>query len=446
MLTPHRPPKHPVALMRALVTAGSPATDHQTIGGLLYLGPALAMLSPMEFPSLHTGLSVTRTGALLYRRDWVEQREPGELQYLVAHEALHLVLDHNGRRVALGLVDDEDKALWNRAADLEVNSALAVTPLARATPKTVPPLLPEHFGFPPHQTAERYFRLLRELEDPPPPPEDPQCGQGECGSGAGGVADQPEGVDGPESADADGGQLGLDSFAARLEAMRAQVADQVQAMYANGKHAGTLPGALQQWIGARSRKPVVRWQNVLARLLASGVDKVRGDAESDWARPSRKQGMLGFADGTPLLPRPVQVVPKVSVAIDTSGSMRDPLLRDVLTEVIGLCRAVGSGVRICTFDTRIHQEWTDVDGVAPLESEGLRGRGGTDFKPAIEWARDRKHRPDLLVICTDGYGPCPPVAGWNGQVVWLLVGESIERPAKFGRVVRVNREESDDDE
>jgi predicted metal-dependent peptidase len=64
------------------------------------------------------------------------------------------------------------------------------------------------------------------------------------------------------------------------------------------------------------------------------------------------------------------------------------------------------------------------------------GRGGTDFRPAIELAQTLRPRPDLLVYSTDGDGTAPNEPPPNMEVVFLIVPSHYNKtPATWGHTV-----------
>jgi predicted metal-dependent peptidase len=120
--------------------------------------------------------------------------------------------------------------------------------------------------------------------------------------------------------------------------------------------------------------------------------------------------------------------PKVMAIIDTSGSITSELLNQINGELTRLAKK--HTVTVVECDCVIHR-------VYPYKLlTSVCGRGGTDLRPPLERDFLRKHKPDIIVYFTDGYGEAParsPVV----PVIWcLLPGGRI--PAPWGRVVRTN--------
>ncbi len=134
-------------------------------------------------------------------------------------------------------------------------------------------------------------------------------------------------------------------------------------------------------------------------------------------------------------------VPKVAVAIDTSGSMGAGELTSALREAAGVLAAVGAQVTLATCDAAVHG-LQRVRSVADVRKQ-LKGGGGTDFCPVFA-AMDKAPggRPDVLIFITDGGGPAPAQAPHNMKVIWLLVGEHRCKPMSpwggWGEVIEVD--------
>ncbi len=53
---------------------------------------------------------------------------------------------------------------------------------------------------------------------------------------------------------------------------------------------------------------------------------------------------------------------------------------------------------------------------------GIHGRGGTDMRIGIQHALNRQHRPDVIVLLTDGETPYPE-AKLPVSLIVVIVGE-----------------------
>jgi predicted metal-dependent peptidase len=102
--------------------------------------------------------------------------------------------------------------------------------------------------------------------------------------------------------------------------------------------------------------------------------------------------------------------PKVTVVIDTSGSMMiGNRLNQALVEISGLVRAVSGGARplqVIACDA----EASTPRAVRSIDHIELTGGGGTDMRIGIQAAASMKPRPDIIITITDGETPWPTEA------------------------------------
>ena len=394
-----------------------------------YFAAALLSLVPREAPGLGT-MGVTERMVLLYDPVTVLTWSVSQLGSVLLHEVGHVLRAHAKRR------GERDPKLWNVAGDMEINDDL----VAMALDLPGEALLPRTYGFPDGLPAEDYYaRLTAQAQkgkgkpspgnSPPKPGSDPGadgkpgrcCGQ--CGSGAGNpLPDEP--------ADGEGGRSD-----AEVERVRLQVAEAITQHTAE-KGRGSVPAGLTRWANALRAPPKIRWQDRLSRAVRSAVAYRPGAVDLRYSRPSRRQGALGFGAGAPILPAYVRPVPRVAVAIDTSGSMGEAELEIVLREVGGILAAVGAAVDYCACDAAVHSmgRAQDVRSIA----RALKGGGGTDFRPIFPALARRRPAPEVILVCTDGGGPAPAAPPPGVRVVWVLVGEHRYRPCAWGTVVEVD--------
>ena len=111
--------------------------------------------------------------------------------------------------------------------------------------------------------------------------------------------------------------------------------------------------------------------------------------------------------------------------IDTSASMTPDLLEMVNAELSRL--AESQFVTVVECDASIKK----VYDYRPLKK--VTGRGGTDLRPPLKREFLSKHRPDVVVYFTDGFGPAPKKPPGT-PVIWCLTPHG-EEPASWGRVI-----------
>ena len=129
------------------------------------------------------------------------------------------------------------------------------------------------------------------------------------------------------------------------------------------------------------------------------------------------------------------LVPRVAVAIDTSGSMGGEELGTAVTELRGILKAVGAAVEFLSCDCTVQAsgQVATIRDVAKL----VKGGGGTDFRPAFDWLAKENLEVDALVYLTDGYGAFPKSAP-SYPVIWGNITPTLPPTHyPFGEVVEV---------
>jgi predicted metal-dependent peptidase len=333
-----------------------------------------------------------------------------QLGALLVHHTGHLLRDHADRARALG-VADEDAAAWLQAADAEINDDLV--DLGHGLP--VKPVMPRDLGCDDGRLAEEYFEAARGRRR--------RSGRDiDCGSGADGERREWDAAGG-----ADERGDGVSAYGARL--LRCQVAAEV---CRQGKEPGTVPMGLLRWAQSVLRAKV-DWRRMLAAELRRGVTDISGCVDYSYRRPSRRARSVGRA----ILPALRRPVPEVAVVCDTSGSMSDGQLAEVLAEVDGVLRSVGvrsSGVRVLSCDAAVHR----IQRVSSARQVELAGGGGTDMAAGIEEAVRARPRPGVVVVLTDGHTPWPAAPPKGVHVVVGLVGPTGPQPPSWARAVRID--------
>lgn len=420
-----------------------------------YTAPLLSLI-PVDAPGLATA-AVRPDGTLLIDSAWWQTLPPEQRAGILIHEARHVVFDHARRWEAWAesaCVTEDDKVngvpIRLVAADLEDNAGLvfAGTPEAKDRRAVLPPdgLRGALYGLPDMATMEQYAARLWQMRDaggkPPPPPPGPggkPGGEGrgpgtprECGSGATGVESDAE-RRAAEAARARGDypspdEAGLDT---RADSIRRQVAEAVR-VHVRTHGRGSVPADLAAWADDPSVvAPVVPWRDTLRRAVTGVVDQSRRgtSGSTTYSRPSRRT-VAGRAGGTVTVrPSTVQLVPRVGVVIDTSGSVSDAMLRRALDEVEAGIRAIPRVVIDAAMCDSACHVTRGVHGLAGFRAVPVKGRGGTDLRVGIAALMDTDAPPHSLIVLTDGYTPWPASKpdGLRGSFVVAVLDPPADR-------------------
>ncbi len=227
---------------------------------------------------------------------------------------------------------------------------------------------------------QAYERLLEKLGMP-----NPEQGGADGGSAADGIR-RPWELEGDDPR-----HPGLSE--AQLEQLRRQVAVQLARM---AKEKGDLPAGFQRLV-EEYLEPRVDWRRELQAHLRHALQQQAGYMDQSYARPSRRD----HPDF--LFPGWVSPQPEVVAVIDTSGSMTDGELAQVLGELDGLMREVAPELRYLAVDAAVHAG----ERVRRVEEIALYGGGGTNMKTGIAAALELKPPANVILVLTDGYTDWP---------------------------------------
>jgi predicted metal-dependent peptidase len=432
-------------------------------GWMPYFHAALTGLIRVESTDVPT-LAVSKFGVLYWNAAWVDSHTVEIVAMGLAHETMHVMLRHHERAEALGIrfepgapvsEDMQIRAqLANLAEDACINEQLRAVQVPQdkggeaVLPLPAEWIYPETLKQPAQLVMEDRYRRLVQNPPPPPPPSGggggagaPKPGKGK-GDGEGGVGQGKCGScsGNPTKGEPAGSKAqGEGRSEAEMDRMRRQVASDVRTFASKGR--GTLPAGLERWADDMLTAPKVDWRTQLAQAIRASIAYRAGSVSLTWQRPSRRQGGLGYGIGVPILPALHAPVPLVAVVCDTSGSMgqgQGTPLAAAASEIRGVLRDVGAKITIVGIDADVHA----IRDCATIEEAcgTLKGGGGTDMTPAFTALADRKPRPEVVIVLTDGYiGDGHPAVepDWC-RTVWCVVGENTERCCPWGEWIHVD--------
>jgi predicted metal-dependent peptidase len=144
------------------------------------------------------------------------------------------------------------------------------------------------------------------------------------------------------------------------------------------------------------QKPVVRWYDILRRFLGRHC----GGRRMTWARRNRRVRKFGFKGVSH------RAVAKLSLVVDTSGSISDRLLEQFFAEIEQISHH--TEVSVLMWDHGFQGFWPKYRKGDWKKIE-IGGRGGTDMAAPIEWLVSQGLVGDAMIMLTDGevsgYGP-----------------------------------------
>ena len=315
---------------------------------------------------------------------FVNKLTPKDAEFGFAHEVLHNVFDHMGRR------DSRDPMLSNIAADYATNQILKDERIG-----TVPSFIKifqddKYRGMSYEQIYDDIYEKaekidigsLGELLD-----EHLDDGSGDGGEG---------GEDG-EEVNGSGKGKGRPKLTAEE---KKQIRDEIkEAMVAAAQSAGAgrVPAGVQRMIKDFT-EPKMDWRQLL-RMNIQSILK----SNYSFSRPNRKSQHSGA-----ILPGMTNdETIDVSIAIDMSGSISDTMAKDFLSEVKGIMdEYVDFKLDLWCFDTEVYNyvQFTG-DTADEIMSYECKGGGGTDFDVNYDFMKNQGIEPKKFIMFTEGY-PC----------------------------------------
>ena len=323
---------------------------------------------------------------LYYNTQFFNAMNNKEIEFVIAHEILHMVFDHLGRR------EDRNPMLYNIAADYIVNNTL-VRDRIGTTPSIVDCF--QDFKYEGWTSEEVYDDIKKEAE---------KNGE-EFLKQLGEMLDEHldmEGEDGDdddngEEKDANGNTVSKKKPKFSKETIK-EIKDEVkEAMMqaAQSAGAGNVPAGVARMIKELT-EPKMNWRELLRQQIQSTI---RNDFT--FQRPSRK----GWHTGAILPGQNFDETIDICIALDMSGSIGNAQAQDFLGEVKGIMDEYKDyNIKIWCFDTAVYNEDDfSADDGRELTDYEIAGGGGTDFMCNWTYMHENNIQPKKFLMFTDGY-------------------------------------------
>jgi predicted metal-dependent peptidase len=314
---------------------------------------------------------------LYFNTQFFNEMTNKEIEFVIAHEILHCVFDHLGRR------NDRNPLLYNIAADYKVNNLLVRDRIGEK-PKFVDCY--QDFKYEEWTSEEIYDELFEEAK---------KNGE-EFLKQLGEMLDEHldlEG-DGDEEQGSDGKSKRPKYSKSELD----QIKDEVKEAMINAAQtagAGNVPAGVERLIKELT-EPKMNWRELLRQQIQSTIK-----SDYTFARPSRK----GWHTGAILPGMNFAETIDICVSIDMSGSIGDDQAKDFLSEVNGIMEEYKDyKIKVWCFDTAVYNEADfSADGGESLDEYTVKGGGGTDFVVNWNYMKERDITPKKFIMFTDGY-------------------------------------------
>jgi len=336
---------------------------------------------------------------LYYNTQFFNAMDNKEIEFVVAHEILHMVFDHLGRR------EDRHPMLYNIAADYKVNNLL-VRDRIGTTPSIVDCF--QDFKYDADTSEEIYDKLfedakqagkelqklLEELEQ-----------EGEMLDEHLDAEGEGDGEEGEEEKDSNGNGVSKKPAKYSKEELK-KIKDEIKEgmlSAAQAAGAGNTPGEIARMIKELT-EPKMSWRELLRQQIQSTIR-----SDYTFTRPSRK----GWHTGAILPGMDFDETIDIAVALDMSGSIGDKQARDFLSEIKGIMDEYKDyKIKLWCFDTKVYNEQDfSADGGEDLLDYEIFGGGGTDFDANWNYMKEQDYVPKKFIMFTDGY----PWNSWGDE-------------------------------
>lgn len=333
----------------------------------------------IETDSIPT-MAISSDGTLSVNPTFVLSLPLAELSGVLAHEMMHLILQHSARAQA------RNHLLWNCACDMAINTALRTDNLR----------LPGGALYPPSDytgellSEDIYDFLVRTAWRAP-------TTEGLVGCGCG--VERASTVSDIAPTD------------------WAQVSREVSALVTTLGRGSTAVGRL-----LNPRAPRIAWQRILRHGFNLACARVARDFTS-MSRRSRRSPLIGVQ-----FPGWVGIAPQVAIVIDVSGSMAREWIDQIVAECLHLLalHAGSKAYLVSHTDVVVWQGWVRAGASTALTS-AVQFTGGTSASGAYQAVKDAG-RFDCLIHFTDceiGFWPANPAR----KLIVAAFGSGATKPA-----------------
>lgn len=344
-----------------------------------------AFISTIALSAKHTISKEIPTAAVYkihikYNPQFIEKLTINELSAVMAHECWHIAFQHAGRR------NDRNPRIWNIAADYVINYMLHKLGFQLPAECLLDSKYDEEWS-----TDAVYEDIYKEVE---------------------GIENAMTDLSEEEA----GEDTGIDS-----DVVKTIIRAKTQAQIAGDTSIGNLPGEITRLID-ELLNPRLPWQVILNKFLDQ-----RTREDYSWARRNRR-----YTDAyMPSLHS--YGLGHLTFAIDTSGSVSDEELQEMLSEIRGIQQVFNpEKMTIIDCDAQIHAVH-EIDANTDILSLEFTGGGGTSFLPVLDYVKD--HPTQALIYFTDLYGETD-LEKVDYPILWICNSEHSE--ATIGETIYVD--------
>lgn len=367
---------------------------------------------------------------IFFSPEFMEKLNDAELEFILMHEILHVVLEHCIRR------GERDNELFNIACDIVVNSNIlrsnqmkkeTITLIKYGESMHLAPDGKEGYEY----TAEQVYEMLRKK----------QKRGGKASNGSGKKTKSKNGSQGNNTSDGtfrddhskwDSGTEDKVAQNIQRDIWRKRLTDACEAISIrdSDNQCGGIPMGAERLL-KELRKPQTDWRTVLQDFVQEEI------TDYSFTPPDRRMDDSPFF--LPDFNEKDDFVADIIFMIDTSGSMTDEMITAAYSEIKGAIDQFNGRLRgwLGFFDAAVTEPkpFADEDEFHAIRPEG---GGGTNFEIIFAYVREhmQETQPASIIILTDGYAPFPDEKEAMGiPVLWLINNEEVTPP--WGKIARI---------
>jgi predicted metal-dependent peptidase len=371
-----------------------------------YYGFFLIMLNKMWRKDLPTA-GVSKNGInyqLAINEEFWESLSEKHQMGLLKHELLHIAFGH---LVSFGSF--RNKKLANVAMDMEINQYID------------PDYLPtggidinnyEDLDLDIKAGCRYYYDKLQQLKDEKD--KNGTCGNEEMDK----LLDNIDNGDVPDHST-------WEEFDDLSEAEKKLIEKQIQKVLSDAKEQtikkrGNIPGEIAGVIIIEEIvRPKFDWRSYVRRFS--------GTSTKVFTKKIRRKENRRYDENPGLK---IKMKQHMLLAIDTSGSVSDTELNEFMNEIHHIYKA-GVDITIVQCDTSINS----IEEYKGKNELNVKGRGGTEFDPVLDYYNANQKKYTSLVYFTDG--ECYTSVKPKGRVLWVLSERSSMNESLPGHVIKL---------
>lgn len=335
-------------------------------------------LNCKEDNELTETISVDIKGNIRYNSEWIDKQSEKEVEGVLCHEVMHIVLQHLERR------GGRDGQLYNIANDMKVNDILVQENMELPKDGVIPDR--NHTFTQGNITVTKIDEKTSELIY-----DELYKTQKKNGKGGGKL---PKGFDDHKYTDGNGNN-GKDKITKEeMKKLKKKWKQTLSDAAVYAKQIGKLPAGMERLIDDILDSKV-GWRHKLYKYITNELI-----CDFTWTRPHKKSMSTGV-----YMPNVVKEKIQVITHVDTSGSIGQKELSDFLSEIVAITNSFANiEMDLLVCDAKIHDHIVvDKNNVAEVLSTKIKGGGGTSHKPVVEWINKHKPNAKLLITLTDGW-------------------------------------------